>query len=78
MDIPTYRGQSILISAVALGRAFGLTYDDMINGAMKKFNHRIGRGNGPRARHGTHCVTRKNCKPTSWPRGMITTTRVRS
>ena len=48
MDIPTYRGQSILISAVALGRAFGLTYDDMIHGAMAKFNHRIGKGNGPR------------------------------
>ena len=48
MDIPTYRGQAIFVSAVALGRAFGLTYDDLINGAMAKFNHRIGRGNGPR------------------------------
>lgn len=48
MDIPTYRGQSIFISAVALGRAFGLTYDDLISGAMAKFNHRIGKGNGPR------------------------------
>jgi len=48
MDIPTYRGQSIFVSAVALGRAFGLSYDDLISGAMAKFNHRIGRGNGPR------------------------------
>ena len=48
MDIPTYRGKSIFVSAVALGRAFGLSYEDMIHGAMAKFNHRIGRGNGPR------------------------------
>ena len=48
MDIPTYRGKSIFVSAVALGRAFGLSYEDLIHGAMAKFNHRIGRGNGPR------------------------------
>ncbi len=48
MDIPTYRGQSIFVSAVALGRAFGLSYEDLISGAMAKFNHRIGKGNGPR------------------------------
>ena len=48
MDIPTYRGQSIFVSAVALGRAFGLSKDDMVNGAMAKFNHRVGKSNGPR------------------------------
>ena len=48
MDIPTYRGKSIFVSAVALGRAFGLSKDELDNGPMAKFNHRIGRARGPR------------------------------
>ena len=48
MDIPTYRGQSVFVSAVALGRAFGLDKNELDNGPMAKFNHRIGRARGPR------------------------------
>jgi len=48
MDIPTYRGQSIFVSAVALGRAFGLDKNELDHGPMAKFNHRIGRARGPR------------------------------
>lgn len=48
MDIPTYRGQSVFVSAVALGRAFGLDKNELDHGPMAKFNHRIGRARGPR------------------------------
>jgi len=48
MDIPTYRGKSIFVSAVALGRAFGLDKNELDHGPMAKFNHRIGRSRGPR------------------------------
>ena len=48
MDIPTYRGRSIFVSAVALGRAFGLDKNELDNGPLGKFNHRIGRARGPR------------------------------
>ena len=48
MDIPTYRGKSIFVSSVALGRAFGLDKNELDHGPMAKFNHRIGRARGPR------------------------------
>ena len=48
MDIPTYRGQAIFVSAVALGRAFGLSKTELDTGPMAKFNYRIGRSRGPR------------------------------
>ena len=48
MDIPTYRGKSVFVSAVALGRAFGLDKNELDHGPMAKFNHRIGRARGPR------------------------------
>ena len=48
MDIPTYRGKSIFVSAVALGRAFGLSKNELDRGAMAKFNHRIGCSRGAR------------------------------
>ena len=48
MDIPTYRGQSVFVSAVALGRAFGLSKQELDHGPMAKFNHRIGCSRGPR------------------------------
>lgn len=48
MDIPTYRGKSIFVSSVALGRAFGLSKQELDTGAMAKFNNRIGRSRGPR------------------------------
>jgi hypothetical protein len=48
MDIPTYRGKSVFVSAVALGRAFGLSKQELDHGPMAKFNHRIGRSRGPR------------------------------
>ena len=48
MDLPTYRGQSVFVSAVALGRAFGLSKQELDHGPMAKFNHRIGRSRGPR------------------------------
>jgi hypothetical protein len=48
MDIPTYRGKSIFVSAVALGRAFGLDKNELDHGPMAKFNHRIGKSKGPR------------------------------
>ena len=48
MDIPTYRGKSIFVSAVALGRAFGLDKNELDHGPMAKFNHRIGKARGPR------------------------------
>ena len=48
MDIPTYRGKSIFVSSVALGRAFGLSKQELDHGPMAKFNHRIGCSRGPR------------------------------
>ena len=48
MDIPTYRGKSIFVSAVSIGRIFGLSKADLDNGPLGKFNHRIGRARGPR------------------------------
>ena len=48
MDIPTYRGKSIFVSAVSIGRIFGLSKAELDNGPMAKFNHRIGRARGPR------------------------------
>jgi hypothetical protein len=48
MDIPTYRGKSVFVSAVALGRAFGLSKTELDTGPMAKFNHRIGCSRGPR------------------------------
>ena len=48
MDVPTYRGKSIFVSAVSIGRIFGLSKSELDNGPMGKFNHRIGRARGPR------------------------------
>ena len=48
MDIPTYRGKSVFVSAVALGRAFGLSKMELDHGPMAKFNHRIGCSRGAR------------------------------
>lgn len=48
MDIPTYRGEKIFISSVVIGRMFGLDTIQMVTGKLGKFNHRVGRSNGPR------------------------------
>ena len=48
MDIPTYRGNTIFISSVVIGRMFGLDTLQMVTGKLGKFNHRVGRSNGPR------------------------------
>ena len=39
-----------MVSSVAVGRMFGLSYDDMTYTRLGKFNHRVGAGNGPRTK----------------------------
>jgi len=47
-DIPTYRGNSIFVSSVVIGRTFGLDTVQMRQGILGRFNHRVGRANGNR------------------------------
>ena len=48
MDIPVCRGGKLMVSSVAIGRTFGISKSDMDTGALAKFNHRVGKANGPR------------------------------
>ena len=50
MDIPVFRRNKMMVSSVAVGRMFGLSYDDMTYTRLGKFNHRVGAGNGPRTK----------------------------
>ena len=50
MDIPVFRRNKMLVSSVALGRMFGLSYKDLTFTRLGKFNHRVGAGNGPRTK----------------------------
>ena len=50
MDIPVFRRNKMLISSVALGRMFGLSYKDMSYTRLGKFNHRVGAKNGARTK----------------------------
>lgn len=47
-DIPTYRGNSIFVSSVVIGRTFGLDTVQMRQGILGRFNHRVGKFNGSR------------------------------
>lgn len=48
LDIPTQRGEKIMISSVVVGRTFGLSYNDLSQTKLAKFNRKVGKFNGHR------------------------------